>query len=321
MFEAYEIGVGGGIPLLAEEGWRDSLVEAGAPGWSVRHPFPRSDHPICVFTSLGAASIEASPYRARAPRPPLRAGECANFMHILLLLFLLIPTSPAFAQGVRQHTRPAEASDPARLRYRLGDAMKAAGAAVSDTQASDVTLTLNAVSVRPIQTWVRTAGRIDKARKVLTASVPFPEASFVKVGQRARAFSPESKSSMFQAWVTKVGPKQAGINVEVTLSSTGHPDSLNYVIEIVTVRGEFLSIPNEAIIEEGNKRVVYVPRQGSQYVPIEVRTGIQGELYTAVESGLMEGDQVVSFGSFFVDSEYKLKFAAQSAPGNDQPHH
>ena len=238
-----------------------------------------------------------------------------------LLVLLLTISTCVFAQGVREHTRPGETSDPARLRYRLGDNTKAAGAAVSDTQASDVTLTLNAVSVRPIQTWVRTAGRIDKARKVLTASVPFPEASFVKIGQRARAFSPESKSSMFQAWVTKVVPKEGGINVEVTLSSTGHPDSLNYVIEIVTVRGEFLSIPNEAIIEEGNRRIVYVPRQGGQYVPVEIHTGIQGELYTAVESGLMEGDQVVSFGSFFVDSEYKLKFGAQSTPGNDQPHH
>jgi len=229
------------------------------------------------------------------------------------LLFLLLFATSAFAQGVREHTRPGETSDPAGLRSRLGNNTKAAGAAVSDTQASDVTLTLNAVSVRPIQTWVRTAGRIDKARKVLTASVPFPEASFVKIGQRARAFSPESKSS--------ITSKEGGINVEVTLSSTGHPDSLNYVIEIVTVRGEFLSIPNEAIIEEGNRRIVYVPRQGGQYVPVEIHTGIQGELYTAVESGLMEGDQVVSFGSFFVDSEYKLKFAAPSTPGNDQPHH
>ncbi len=242
-------------------------------------------------------------------------------MRTLLIFLLFIAPTSVFAQGVREHTRPTETSDPARQRYRLGDNTKAAGAAVSDTQASDVTLTLNAVAVRPIQTWVRTAGRIDNARKVLTASVGFSEASFVKVGQRARVFSPESKSSMFQAWVTKVTSKHAGINVEVTLSSTGHPDSLNYVIEIVTVRGEFLSIPNEAIIEEGNKRVVYVPREGGQYVPVEIRTGIQGELYTAVESGLMEGDQVVSFGSFFVDSEYKLKFAAQSAPGNDQPHH
>src|SRR5205823_2420865 len=100
------------------------------------------------------------------------------------LLFLLLFATSAFAQGVRQHTRPGETSDPARLRYRLGDNTKAAGAAVSDTQASDVTLTLNAVAVRPIQTWVRTAGRIDKTRKVLTASVRSPEASLVKIGQR-----------------------------------------------------------------------------------------------------------------------------------------
>ena len=85
------------------------------------------------------------------------------------------------------------------------------------------------------------------------------------------------------------------------------------------LRGEFLSIPNEAIIEEGNKHVVYVQKEGGQYAPVEIRTGIQGELYTAVESGLTEGDQVVSFGSFFVDSEYKLKFAGQSA-SDDQQH-
>ena len=242
-------------------------------------------------------------------------------MTLLIRLFFLLFATAVLAQGVREHTRPGETSDPARLRYRLGNNTKAGSAAVSDTQASDVTLTLNPVSVRPIQVWVRTAGRIDKSGRVLTAFVQSPEASFVKVGQRARAFSPESKSSMFQAWVTKVSSREGGINVEVTLSSTGYPKSLNYVIEIVTVRGEFLTIPNEAIIEEGHKRIVYVRREGGQYAPVEVQTGIQGELYTAVKSGLMDGDQVVSFGSFFVDSEYKLKFARQSAAGNDQQHH
>jgi hypothetical protein len=238
--------------------------------------------------------------------------------YLLLILCLLIPINSILAQGVREHTRARGSSDPARDRYRFGDNTKAAGAAVNDEQASDVTLTLNPVAVRPIQTWVRTAGRIDKSGKVLTASVQGPEADFVKVGQRVRAFPPESKSSMFQAWVTKVTPEDRGIAMEVTLSSTGHPNSSMYVIEVVTVRGEFLSIPNEAIIEEGTKHIVYVQRQGGQYVPIEIQTGIQGELYTAVQSGLMEGDQVVSFGSFFVDSEYKLKFAGT---GNDQQRH
>ena len=109
--------------------------------------------------------------------------------------------------------------------------------------------------------------------------------------------------------------------VEVALTRTGYPGSSNYVMEIVTDRGEFLSIPNEAIIEEGTRHIVYVPREGGQYGPVEVEIGIQGELYTAVEKGLKNGDQVVSFGSFFIDSEYKLKSSDDTVAGNDQQHH
>ena len=239
-----------------------------------------------------------------------------------LVLLLCLASNSLYAQGVRDRTRQST-TDPARQRYRLGNNVKGS-TEVSDTQAEDVTLTLNSVSVRPIQTWVRTAGRIDKSGKVVTAYLNPPESSYVKVGQRVRAFPPQSKSSMFQAWVTKIAPQTNGVMVEVTLSSTGHPDSANYVMEIVTERGEFLSIPNEAVIEEGTKHIVYVARDGGQYVPIEIDMGIQGELYTAVEKGLMAGDQVVSFGSFFIDSEYKLKSPAQvptDPTSNDQQHH
>src|SRR5215468_265851 len=99
-----------------------------------------------------------------------------------LLLLLLIAPAASFAQ-IREHTRPGGTTDPARARYRLGDNTKAAGTALSDAQASDVTLTLNPVSVRPIQTWVRTAGRIDKNGKVLKAFVQNPQAAFVQAGQ------------------------------------------------------------------------------------------------------------------------------------------
>ncbi len=242
------------------------------------------------------------------------------FKPLNVLLVLLLSVGSLSAQGVRDHTRQ-NTTDPARLRYRLGDNTKSAGAAVSDEQASDVTLTLNAVAFRPIQTWVRTAGRIDSTRKIVRAVVHQPESAYVKVGQRVRAFPPESKSSMLQAYVTKVSTTANGIVVEVTLSGLGHPDSVNYVMEIVTERGEFLSIPNEAIIEEGDKHIVYVPREGGHYAPVEVETGIQGELYTAVMKGLKDGDQVVSFGSFFIDSEYKLKSVDETASSNDQQHH
>ena len=77
-------------------------------------------------------------------------------------------------------------------------------------------------------------------------------------------------------------------------------------MEIVVDRGQFLSVPNEAIIEEGDKHIVYV-QQGGEYVPKEVRTGIQGELYTQVLEGLQANMPVVTFGSFFIDAEHKLK--------------
>src|SRR2546425_1869340 len=190
---------------------------------------------------------------------------------LAVVLFFSIANSSIQPQSMREHTRPGTTTDPARARYRIEGNVKT-GTEISDAQATDVTLTLNDVAVRPIQTWVRTAGRIDKNRKVMTAHIPPPEASFVKVGQRVRAFPPESKSSMFQAWVTKVAPQRDGIMVEATLSSTGRENSSSYVMEIVTERGEFLSIPNEAIIEEGAKRVVYVQKQSGQYIPIEIQT-------------------------------------------------
>ena len=96
-------------------------------------------------------------------------------------------------------------------------------------------------------------------------------------------------------------------------AAAGRENAKSYLIEIVTDRGEMLSVANEAIIEEGDAHIVYVRRQEGRYEPLEIKTGIQGELYTQVLDGLREGDHVVTFGSFFIDSEYKLKGTAQGA--------
>ena len=70
------------------------------------------------------------------------------------------------------------------------------------------------------------------------------------------------------------------------------------------------NLRREAIIEEGDKHIVYVQQQPGLYLPQEIHTGIQGELYTQVLDGAKDGDQVVTFGSFFIDAEQKLKGTA-----------
>ena len=116
---------------------------------------------------------------------------------------------------------------------------------------------------------------------------------------------------MYQARVTRVTAQGSGARIDVSLAGKGRENTTHYLVEIVTDRGDFLSVPNEAIIEEGTARVVYVQRPNGQYEPQQIQTGIQGELYTHIVSGVNAGDQVVTFGSFFIDSEFKLKGTAQ----------
>ena len=78
------------------------------------------------------------------------------------------------------------------------------------------------------------------------------------------------------------------------------------VVEIVTEEVERMSVPNEAIIETGDKRVVYV-KDADNYAQREIQIGLQGELFTEITGGLKEGEQVVTFGSFFIDADHRLK--------------
>lgn len=213
---------------------------------------------------------------------------------LVLLLFLGIHTE---AQGIRE-----------RIRLKNRDTT------ISEAQGIDVTLTLSTAATRQVQQIVRTGATMDTDRKVLTTKIALPDAALIKVGQRARAIAPESKSSMFQAKVSRVTPRAGSSVVEITLSGIGLPDVNRYVAEITVELGAFLSVPNEAIIEEGDRRVVYVEETKGKYMPHDIKAGVQGELHTAIESGVKEGDQVVTFGSFFIDSEYKLKLADQAVP-------
>jgi hypothetical protein len=155
---------------------------------------------------------------------------------------LWLSVNAGFAQDVRSRTRPKPQ----------------ASTSVDESQAVDLTLTLTKASVRPVQTWIRTAGKIDKSLKTITGYVYPPDSGLIQVGQRIRAFPPESKSSMYQARVTRAVPQGGRLLVEATLASSGREQTTNYILEIVVDRGEFLSVPNEAIIEEGDKRVVYL---------------------------------------------------------------
>jgi len=219
-----------------------------------------------------------------------RVLPCLTLCFALTLHFALF-TSALDAQGVRERIRSAPRAT-----------------SITESQANELTLTVTQVAVRPIQVWVRTAGVIDASGKTLQATISKADATFVKPGQRVRAFPPEARSSMYQARVAGVAPKGDRVGVTVALIAPARQGSSRYVLEIVTEEFEKISVPNEAIIETGARRVVYVKDASSDsYAQREIQTGLQGELFTEITGGLKEGEQVVTFGSFFIDADHKLK--------------
>jgi methionine-rich copper-binding protein CopC len=218
----------------------------------------------------------------------------------LLCVAALLAAIPALSAGVRDFTRPSDS-----------------GTAVSETQASELTLTLTEAAMRAIQTWVRTAGTVDSTGRILTAVLRSPDADLVQEGQRLRAFSVNQRTRMHLGRVSRVTKQNGSASIEATLPIQV-PNDARYLMEIVVERGPYLSIPNVSIIEEGDQHIVYIQKAPGTYVPQAIKTGLQGELYTQVLDGLTEGDSIVSVGSFFINAETKLKSGGMAAmPGMD----
>ncbi|MBQ0718695.1 MAG: hypothetical protein KBT88_00685 [Gammaproteobacteria bacterium] len=230
-----------------------------------------------------------------------------------------------------------------RDRTRTADLKRDASAGtVSASQALELTLTLVEVAPQMLQTWIRTAATIDEAGRVLSATLCSPEKQLLKLAQRVRAFPPDSKSSVYQARIAALRVEGDCLHVDAKLAGQAYERSPLYVMEIITQRGQFLAIPSEAIIEEGERQIVYVytgakaetaegdvdvegnaenNQQQGQYVPRQIHRGLQGELYTEVLHGLKAGEQVVTLGSFFIDADYKLKSSKKATMSNAHHHH
>jgi len=251
-------------------------------------------------------------------------------LKLSIALLLLLGISLAQGHGVRDRIR--------------AEGLKR-DTAVTASQAVELTLTLVEVEQQVLQTWIRTAATIDEAGRVLTASLCSSEKELVKLGQRVRAFPPDSKSSIYQARISALRAEGDCLHVEAKLAGKAYQRSPLYVMEVITQRGRFLAIPSEAIIEEGDRQIVYVYMGGKMggkmdgkmdgkadaasgetadeqghYMPRQIHRGLQGELYTQVLHGLNPGEQVVTLGSFFIDADYKLKSSGQ-ATGNAHHHH
>jgi Cu(I)/Ag(I) efflux system membrane fusion protein len=87
-------------------------------------------------------------------------------------------------------------------------------------------------------------------------------------------------------------------------------------VRIAKPLGDVLALPDEAVIDTGVRRVVFVEVNPGTFQPREVTLGRKGEGQYEVLSGLAAGERVVVSAQFLLDSESRLRGAGGPAHGS-----
>jgi len=139
---------------------------------------------------------------------------------------------------------------------------------------------------------------------------------YVDAGQEVEieipAYAEKAKGTIMSVGAV-LDPATRTVNALIEL--TGYKGELagNMFVN-VTVRSELggsLVVPRSAVMDAGFIKVVYVQAKPGLFEPRQVETGALGDNGWAVRSGLKEGEQVVAEGNFLLDSESRLRAAAQ----------
>jgi Cu(I)/Ag(I) efflux system membrane fusion protein len=80
-----------------------------------------------------------------------------------------------------------------------------------------------------------------------------------------------------------------------------------------------LQVPDEAVLDSGTRKVVYVALGEGRLQPREVKVGDRAGGVTEVLSGVSEGERVVLGANFLVDSESRLKAALAAMGSGGRP--
>ena len=108
-------------------------------------------------------------------------------------------------------------------------------------------------------------------------------------------------------------PKTRTVRLRLSFSNPGNqlkPGMYANVYLQNTLPGKRLVVPQEAVIDSGVRKRVFVSRGKGKFEPRDVTIGAEGNDYEfEVIDGLAEGEQIVLSGQFMFDSESRLKEA------------
>ena len=167
--------------------------------------------------------------------------------------------------------------------------------------------------------------RIADLRKVWVLADVFPQdARHVRPGMRAEVSVPEQDVKL-PAVVKEILPQfdaaTRTLKVKLALDNPGYvlrPDMFVEVSLAVALPSAVV-VPSDAVVDSGLVKRVFVQSGEGLFEPRRVETGWRAGDRVEIVKGLSAGEIVVTSGTFFLDSETRMRSPPSGAAATDPP--
>ncbi|WP_428940517.1 efflux RND transporter periplasmic adaptor subunit [Fontivita pretiosa] len=170
-----------------------------------------------------------------------------------------------------------------------------------------------------VETGMKVLRLVDHSMLWLDVQVHAQDLPFVKAGQPVRASIEGVPGRQFDGKVIFVHPhvdamtrtalvRMAMPNPELSL----RPGMFATVWIESQIQDQALLVPREAVIDTGQRQIVFVPLENGHFEPRKVTVGVwSDDGNVQLLSGVAPGEQVVVSGQFLLDSESRMREAIQ----------
>lgn len=80
-----------------------------------------------------------------------------------------------------------------------------------------------------------------------------------------------------------------------------------------------VAVPNSAVVDTGDRQVVFIDKGDGKFEPKDVKLGVRGEGSTEITQGIAAGDKVVVSANFLLDAESNLNSALSAMTEEGKP--
>jgi membrane fusion protein, copper/silver efflux system len=155
----------------------------------------------------------------------------------------------------------------------------------------------------------------DLSKVWVNADVYENEVPFVKVGQTLEMQLSYYAGKTYTGKVTYIYPtvdpvtRTVKVRMEFANPKYELKPQMFANVDLKIDYGTHILLPQEAVMDSGDKQYVFLVHDGGVFEPRSVQLGPKVEGKVVVLSGLKPGDTIVTSGNFLVDSESRLKSA------------